>query len=1053
MKFSVLPALTASLILAAPPLQADLAEQVKASGVTGGIVVHLNCGDGTKTLAAGIDGKFLVQGLDTDPAKVMATRKNIRAAGRYGTVTARRFDGTTLPYVDNLVNLIVADKTTTVPQAEILRVLVPGGVAVIAGKKTVKPRPKDIDDWTHYLHGPDNNAVAADRVVNRPRSVQWAEGPTHGRSHEQLASLSAAVTTNGRLFYIADYAPPAFIRFDGQWKLVARDAFNGTLLWKKDIPRWSDHLRHFRAGPIHLPRRLVAAEDTVYATLGLAAPVSVLDAATGKVVKVLKGTERTEEIIVRDGTVYLVVGTSEVHRTGGGLRARGEPEPTEERYITAVNAATGTALWKHDCPDGAFILPQTLTVGGPNVFYQSTAGVVRLNASDGAVVWKTKRLTPERRMSFSSPTVVATDEVLLCADRDAAGKDAADEKVLWGVHGWNEKGYPRKGKTTLRAYSVETGEEIWSAGCSEGYNSPVDIFVIDGNVWAGLNFKCYDLKTGTETRKIKWTGPRVGMPHHRCYRNKATVRYIYTGRSGIEMVDLEKGNVGNNSWIRGTCQYGIMPANGLLYAPPHACACFAKVKLTGFWAAAHHRNGPTMRFSKAPALEKGPAFGDATGAAGDGDWPLYRRDARRRGLTAAGAPASLDVAWSADIGGRLTQAVIASGTVYCASIDTHTVHALDANNGESLWQFTAGGRIDSAPAFYKGYVIFGCADGWIYSLNGADGRLAWRFRAAPREQFVGAFDQIESSWPVHGAVLIQNDTIYAAAGRNSYLDGGMVLYRIDPLTGAELSRTPIYNLDPETDLQTGGEGGFDMQGVKTDLLSGDGENVYIKHMGFDRSGAKMSGGTRPHLMAAAGLLDELWFVRSYWLLGTNVKTGWGGWANVAREVPFGRILCFDGEKTYGYGRVKIASGATGHKLDAYHLFCKAKPDPAETPPPGKDRRGKKRRRRKPAPKTVWSQTDSLTVRAMVVAGDTVIVAGPPDRGKKDPKILQFKNENEALAAFTGKKGVFLRTISAKDGTNIAEVKLDTMPVFDGMSAAGGKLFIAFKNGTLECRGR
>jgi hypothetical protein len=30
----------------------------------------------------------------------------------------------------------------------------------------------------------------------------------------------------------------------------------------------------------------------------------------------------------------------------------------------------------------------------------------------------------------------------------------------------------------------------------------------------------------------------------------------------------------NNSWIRGTCQYGIIPANGLIYAPTHVCGCY-----------------------------------------------------------------------------------------------------------------------------------------------------------------------------------------------------------------------------------------------------------------------------------------------------------------------------------------------------------------------------------------------------------------------------------------------------------------------------------------------
>jgi len=398
---------------------------------------------------------------------------------------------------------------------------------------------------------------------------------------------------------------------------------------------------------------------------------------------------------------------------------------------------------------------------------------------------------------------------------------------------------------------------------------------------------------------------------------------------------------------------------------------------------------------------------------------------------------------------RLTQAVVACGRVYVASIDAHPLPALDAEDGKGLWSYTAGGRIDSAPTFYRGYIIFGCADGWIYSLNSSDGKLAWRLRAAPQERLAGVLGQLESVWPVHGAVQLQNEMLYAAAGRNSYLDGGMVLYRLDPLTGEELSRTPVYDIDPETDIQTGGERKFDMKGVKTDVISGDGEMVYMKHKVFTRDG-QPSGQGKPHLMSAAGILGEQWFVRSFWLISTNVGVGWGGWADAAAFVPSGRILCFDESHVWGYGRVTISSAATGHKADAYHLFCNALSD-AEPIEQGKSK--KKSRFSGPATKVLWSDTNSLTVRAMVKVGNSLIVAGPPDPGRKDSNILQFCNEPEALAGFMGKKGVFLRVVSATDGKQVSECKLDAMPVFDGMSAADGRIFISLKNGTFECRGK
>ena len=44
---------------------------------------------------------------------------------------------------------------------------------------------------------------------------------------------------------------------------------------------------------------------------------------------------------------------------------------------------------------------------------------------------------------------------------------------------------------------------------------------------------------------------------------------------------------------------------------------------------------------------------------------------------------------------------------FAATVDDHTVHALDAATGKSLWTHVAGSRVDSAPTFYSGTIIFG----------------------------------------------------------------------------------------------------------------------------------------------------------------------------------------------------------------------------------------------------------------------------------------------------------------------------------------------------------
>ena len=495
-----------------------------------------------------------------------------------------------------------------------------------------------------------------------------------------------------------------------------------------------------------------------------------------------------------------------------------------------------------------------------------------------------------------------------------------------------------------------------------------------------------------------------------------------------------------------------MPANGLIYAPPDACACFMRVKMPGYLAVGPRRGDGTMRLPAEPVIERGPAHGTSAEATLDGDWPMYRRDPSRSGSALRAIDGNLSRQWSAQLAGRLTQPVVANGTVVVAEVDAHTVHALDARTGARRWAYTAGGRVDSAPTVYKGLVLFGSADGWVYALRLSDGALSWRFRAAPEERLVYSYGQLESTWPVHGAVLVQNGVLFASAGRATYLDGGIVLYRIDPVTGAQLSHTVLYDIDPKTTRQTAYEGNFDMEGSRNDVLVGDGESVFIKHLRFDAQGKKAPV-DKPHLLAIGGFTENEWMYRTYWLIGTASGAGFFEWASAARQVPFGRILNITDDAVYGYGRVMISGSKTGHKLDGYHLFRSPKIMQFTGYGGGKPPRGKKRPRGKnqQKPKPVWSDTNAPIVRAMVVAGETLVVAGPPDLGKKvDKGGLRFANPDEALAAVRGQKGVLLQVRSIKDGRTIHKADLSAVPVFDGMSSADGRVYISLESAALEC---
>ncbi len=92
---------------------------------------------------------------------------------------------------------------------------------------------------------------------------------------------------------------------------------------------------------------------------------------------------------------------------------------------------------------------------------------------------------------------------------------------------------------------------------------------------------------------------------------------------------------------------------------------------------------------------------------------------------------------------------------------------------------------------------------------------------------------------------------------------------------------------------------------------------------------------------------------------------------------------------------------------------------------------------------------------MLVAEDKMFVAGPPDiikaQAEQKDEALVLENPQEALRTWTGEKGgALLWAVSTKNGARLAQYKLDSQPVFDGMAAADGRLYIAQKNGKVIC---
>ena len=388
------------------------------AGVRGGIVVHLGCGDGRLTAALHVSDRYTVHGLEADPAEVAEARSHVQSLGLYGPVSVEQYSDSTLPYTDNLINLIVVQDPDRVPAEELLRVLAPDGVACIGSGdkwgKIVKPRPGNIDDWTHYLHDASNNAVADDSVVGPPRSLQWVAPPLWLRSHETPSGIQSPVSDGRRLFYFFDEGLIGITdeRLPDRWSLVCRDAFNGKLLWKKPLAAfgWREWSRERFEGkdwtrlsgkrmdvPAGNQRLIVAQGGRVYTTVGYAGPMSILDAATGDIVTTIEETSGTREILVRNG-----VAVAYTRQVPEDVARRRGVEDTAEASLTAVDSQTGKLLWQEQTGP---IRPLALAIDGGRVVYLTGKDMVRTRCEDrSGPCGPSSRPMPRRRRCSPSTT-------------------------------------------------------------------------------------------------------------------------------------------------------------------------------------------------------------------------------------------------------------------------------------------------------------------------------------------------------------------------------------------------------------------------------------------------------------------------------------------------------------------------------------------------------------------------------------------------------------------------------------------------------------------------
>jgi len=782
--------------------QIAVGQVVQKTGDEQGLCVIIGCGTRkSSTLAADVakQSKLLVHGIALDDDSLARARKAISAAGVDGLATVEKLHLTPLPYRDNIANIVVVPDFKVAAAAgltteEALRVTAPKGRLIVNtnGKvtTTVKPMPKEMDEWTHENRGPDGNTVSSDTAVHFPVGFRWNAGlPMNINNPKQSAnawsSTRGIALCNGRCFTLSssvlENLGPTFGSKHGvDQYVIARDAFNGLLLWRTKVGATY-------YGGLFYPNRapFVAVGDYVYAAAEDGKLIA-LDAATGRIARKFDTTYPVGKVLV-DQNVVVAATWKEGTKVGGlfGVDRRLMDFAIAEGAVEAFDAGSGNRLWKLDK------LATFIRSADGNLY------MVQREGADKREEQSYPSRPPKKEGEQEPPPPPSRPEQYVVAVDLKTGKQLWEARVAKaGAH---------------EILSVDAaGMGVVAIAHNNGARTTV-LSAKDGHVvletaahsYAGfaggelhLGGKKYDPATGKETG----TSP-VRISSTICtptyYVNNMTVQ----NRGGGFNVDGKHLLYGG---ARGACLFASIPAYGEFYTAQNWCAC-APAQIPGFIAFGPISREPNMEEMETPAPpEQGPAYRKISGlkpqTSDSANWPMYRRDPFRSNATPGSAPQKLDLLWQKTVTvpwadgamgcewkeqltDPLTSPVVGDRIVIVAVPDRNQVIALNAATGKEEWRQVVGGRVDSAPTLYGGACLFGSHDGYVYALSRADGRLAWKLRAAPCDERMVSYGKVESPWPVMGTVLVDDGMAYASAGRTQGSDGGIVVRAFDPGTG------------------------------------------------------------------------------------------------------------------------------------------------------------------------------------------------------------------------------------------------------------------------------
>jgi outer membrane protein assembly factor BamB len=704
-------------------------------------------------------------------------RRAVDDAGFYGTrIFVEQGPLTRIHLADNSADAaVVLLKSSKEIEAEVLRVLRPGGKAIIGSNTIlVKPLNKGMDDWSHPYHGPDNNPQSEDTVIRAPYLTQFLGEPRYAPLPQ------VAVASAGRVFKAFGHV--AFKKREEPFlnKLVAFNGYNGTILWQRDL---NEGVMIHRNTMIATPKTLYIGDDK---------SCKLIDTVTGQLKEEIIPSEEHaggtfwKWMALEDGVLYALMGEQEqrdptkrwnreLHGWPWNPISIGFNQPDHPwgfgRNVLAINPKTKKVLWSYreeEPVDGRAICMKN----GHIYIFKFGKYLACLNAQNGEVIW---RKTPDNATELFEAlgdyshrqdwrTNWRTTCFLKCSDKALYFAGPQINKLL--------------------AVSTEDGNVLWE----HPYNNfqlvlrEDGLYGLSGQNDMGNLSKKFDPLTGEVLADLV-TGRRA------CSRPTGSIDGIfYRASGGSTRLDIADERQDWISPMRAQCHDGVTIANGLLYWWPSVCDC--QLTLYGITCLApagdfdfNQKATESERLVKlARNLSKVAKLSESSA-----DWPTFRADNIGSAATEVAISEKATLLWKFDPETKTapgvsvaTAPVTAGGFVFTSGPDG-IVRAMNAVNGHLRWKAYTGGAVRYPPTIWNGRAYVSSGDGWIYAFEAKTGRLLWRFRAAPAERKIPVYGTLLSTWPAASGVLVEKGTVYFAAGIVNY--DGTYVYAIDAKTG------------------------------------------------------------------------------------------------------------------------------------------------------------------------------------------------------------------------------------------------------------------------------